>query len=50
MEFGLFMNGYIPGPAAHDSASEHEMLMRELGYAIHADKFNWKYPTRYGYR
>ena len=43
MEFGLFMNGYIPGPAAHDSASEHEMLMRELGYAIHADKFNWKY-------
>jgi alkanesulfonate monooxygenase SsuD/methylene tetrahydromethanopterin reductase-like flavin-dependent oxidoreductase (luciferase family) len=43
MEFGLFLNGYLPGPAAHDRASEHEMLMRELQYAIHADSFNWKY-------
>ena len=43
MEFGLFMNGYLPGPAAHNGAAEHEMLTRELGYAIHADKFNWKY-------
>jgi alkanesulfonate monooxygenase SsuD/methylene tetrahydromethanopterin reductase-like flavin-dependent oxidoreductase (luciferase family) len=37
------MNGYLPGPAAHDSECEHEMLMRELNYAIHADKYNWKY-------
>jgi alkanesulfonate monooxygenase SsuD/methylene tetrahydromethanopterin reductase-like flavin-dependent oxidoreductase (luciferase family) len=43
MEFGLFLNGYLPGPAAHDRESEHEMLMRELSYAIHADAFNWKY-------
>ena len=43
MEFGLFFNGYLPGPGAHDSESEHTMLMRELGYAIHADRFNWKY-------
>jgi alkanesulfonate monooxygenase SsuD/methylene tetrahydromethanopterin reductase-like flavin-dependent oxidoreductase (luciferase family) len=43
MEFGLFMNGYLPGPAAHDPAMEHEMLMREVGYAIEADKHNWKY-------
>ena len=43
MEFGLFMNGYLPGPAAHDPASEHTMLTAELDYAIHADKFNWKY-------
>lgn len=43
MEFGLFMNGYLPGPAAHDRACEHEMLLRELGYAVHADRFNWKY-------
>ena len=43
MEFGLFLNGYLPGPAAHDPASEHEMIMREMSYAIHADKFNWKY-------
>ena len=43
MEFGLFFNGYLPGPAAHDSEAEHTMLLRELGYAIHADRFNWKY-------
>lgn len=43
MEFGLFCNGYLPGPAAHDRASEHTMLMRELEYAIHADSYNWKY-------
>ncbi len=43
MEFGLFLNGYLPGPAAHDSESEHTMLMRELQYPVHADKFNWKY-------
>jgi len=43
MEFGLFLNGYLPGPAAHNPASEHEMLQREMQYAIHADGFNWKY-------
>jgi alkanesulfonate monooxygenase SsuD/methylene tetrahydromethanopterin reductase-like flavin-dependent oxidoreductase (luciferase family) len=43
MEFGLFFNGYLPGPAAHDPDAEHLMLMREAEYAIHADKFNWKY-------
>ena len=43
MEFGLFLNGYLPGPAAHDTESEHTMLMRELQYPVHADKFNWKY-------
>jgi len=43
MEFGLFFNGYLPGPAAHDSDAEHLMLMRELAYAVHADAFNWKY-------
>ncbi len=43
MEFGLFLNGYLPGPAAHDPDSEHTMLMREVGYAIHADGYNWKY-------
>ena len=29
MEFGIFLNGYIPGPGAHDSAWEHRQLMRE---------------------
>ena len=43
MEFGIFLNGYLPGPAAHDPASEHEMLMREVAYVIQADKHNWKY-------
>jgi len=43
MEFGIFMNGYAPGPAAHDTESEHKLLTREAEYAIHADKFNWKY-------
>ena len=31
MEFGIFSNGYVPGPAAHDSESEHTALMREFG-------------------
>ena len=43
MEFGLFLNGYLPGPAAHDPDSEHTMLQREMQYAIHADGYNWKY-------
>ncbi|MCB1257073.1 MAG: LLM class flavin-dependent oxidoreductase [Microthrixaceae bacterium] len=43
MEFGLFLNGYLPGPAAHNGACEHEMIMREMNYAIHADAYNWKY-------
>ena len=43
MEFGLFMNGYLPGPAAHNGAAEHTMLMREIEYAILADSYNWKY-------
>ena len=43
MEFGIFSNGYTPGPAAHDSESEHTELLREAEYAILADKHNWKY-------
>lgn len=43
MEFGLFLNGYLPGPAAHDTDSEHTMLTREAQYAIAADQHNWKY-------
>src|ERR1700712_3550332 len=43
MEFGLFLNGYMPGPLAHDTESEHARLMREAEYAIFADKHNWKY-------
>ena len=43
MEFGLFFNGYIPGPAAHDTGCEHTMLMREVDYAILAERHHWKY-------
>src|SRR5215207_8229010 len=43
MEFGVFLNGYIPGPAAHSSEHEHLELMREAQYVIFADKHNWKY-------
>jgi alkanesulfonate monooxygenase SsuD/methylene tetrahydromethanopterin reductase-like flavin-dependent oxidoreductase (luciferase family) len=43
MEFGIFLNGYIPGPAAHDTKWEHTALMREAEYTIFADKHNWKY-------
>ena len=42
MEFGIFSNGYIPGPAAHDTESEHTELMRESEYAVIADKKNSK--------
>jgi alkanesulfonate monooxygenase SsuD/methylene tetrahydromethanopterin reductase-like flavin-dependent oxidoreductase (luciferase family) len=43
MEFGIFLNGYTPGPAAHITELEHTELMREAEIAIFADKHNWKY-------
>ncbi|MCF2532186.1 LLM class flavin-dependent oxidoreductase, partial [Yinghuangia soli] len=43
MEFGIFLNGFTPGPAAHDRDAAHLSLMRELELAIKADKHNWKY-------
>ena len=43
MEFGIFLNGYIPGPAAHISELEHKELKREAEFVIFADKHNWKY-------
>ena len=32
MEFGLFLTGYLPGPAAHDTDLEHTMFLREVEY------------------
>ena len=43
MEFGIFMNGYHPGPGAHDTEAEHTLLRRELDYCVAADRANWKY-------
>jgi alkanesulfonate monooxygenase SsuD/methylene tetrahydromethanopterin reductase-like flavin-dependent oxidoreductase (luciferase family) len=43
MEFGLFLQGYVPGPGAHDHEREHEAFLREAELVIHADRHNWKY-------
>jgi alkanesulfonate monooxygenase SsuD/methylene tetrahydromethanopterin reductase-like flavin-dependent oxidoreductase (luciferase family) len=43
MEFGVFLNGYMPGPGTHETEWEHARLMREAEYTIFADRHNWKY-------
>ncbi len=43
MEFGIFIQGYMPGPQAHDKDAEHQALMRDAEYVVTADKNNWKY-------
>ena len=43
MEFGIFIQGYVPGPDAQDPEAEHEALMGEIGLIEVADRHNWKY-------
>jgi alkanesulfonate monooxygenase SsuD/methylene tetrahydromethanopterin reductase-like flavin-dependent oxidoreductase (luciferase family) len=43
VEFGLFLQGYVPGAAAHDPDAEHEALLREAELVELADKTGWKY-------
>ena len=43
MEFGVFLNGYIPGPGGPQHRARAHELMREAEYVIFADKHNWKY-------
>jgi alkanesulfonate monooxygenase SsuD/methylene tetrahydromethanopterin reductase-like flavin-dependent oxidoreductase (luciferase family) len=43
MEFGLFLQGYLPGPGAHDPQREHEALAHEIEFAKAADRNGWKY-------
>lgn len=43
MEFGIFLQGYLPGPQAHDSESEHRALLREMELAQVADRNNFKF-------
>ncbi len=43
MEFGLFVQGYLPGPAAHDPEAEHRALLDEMALAQAADRHGWKY-------
>ena len=42
MEFGIFVQGYVPGPDAHDPQKEHEAFMREIEIVKAADKVGWK--------
>ena len=43
MEFGLFLQGYLPGSDAHDPAREHDMFLKEVELVETADRTNWKY-------
>ncbi|HUP76317.1 MAG TPA: LLM class flavin-dependent oxidoreductase [Acidimicrobiales bacterium] len=43
MEFSIFIQGYMPGPDAHNPVKEHEFLMKEMELVKAADKHNWKY-------
>ena len=43
MEFGIFVQGHLPGPRAHDSEAEHRMLLDEVELVKCADRNNWKY-------
>ena len=43
MEFGIFIQGLVPGANAHDPVKEHEALMNEAALVGVADRNNWKY-------
>ncbi len=43
MEFGIFLQGYLPGPQAHDTEAEHAALLRELELAQVADRKGFKF-------
>ena len=43
MEFGLFLQGYVPGPGAHDTDREHDAFLREAELVVSADRTGWKY-------
>jgi len=43
MEFGIFIQGHLPGPQAHDTDAEHRMLFDEVELVKCADRNHWKY-------
>ena len=38
MEFGIFLQGHLPGPQAFDRGAEHRMIMQEVDYVVQADR------------
>jgi alkanesulfonate monooxygenase SsuD/methylene tetrahydromethanopterin reductase-like flavin-dependent oxidoreductase (luciferase family) len=43
VEFGIFIQGYVPGPDARDTEAEQAALMGEIELIKVADRHNWKY-------
>jgi alkanesulfonate monooxygenase SsuD/methylene tetrahydromethanopterin reductase-like flavin-dependent oxidoreductase (luciferase family) len=43
VEFGIFIQGYTPGPQAHDPEGEHRTLVGEVELVEVADRHGWKY-------
>jgi alkanesulfonate monooxygenase SsuD/methylene tetrahydromethanopterin reductase-like flavin-dependent oxidoreductase (luciferase family) len=43
VEFGIFIQGYVPGPKAHETEAEHAALLHEAALVECADRNGWKY-------
>ena len=44
MEFGIFIQGYVPGSRSRiDPLAEHHALMEEMDYVVKADRAGFKY-------
>jgi alkanesulfonate monooxygenase SsuD/methylene tetrahydromethanopterin reductase-like flavin-dependent oxidoreductase (luciferase family) len=43
VEFGIFLQMFLPGEKAHDPAAEHQAVLNELELVREADAHNWKY-------
>jgi alkanesulfonate monooxygenase SsuD/methylene tetrahydromethanopterin reductase-like flavin-dependent oxidoreductase (luciferase family) len=43
MEFGLFIQGFVPGKKSQDPRAEYAAFQHEAALSVLADKNNWKY-------
>ena len=43
MEFGIFVQMFLPGAKAHDPAAEHQAVLNDLELIREADRNGWKY-------
>lgn len=43
MEFGIFVQSFLPGAKAHDPAAEHRALLGDVELVREADRHGWKY-------